>query len=109
MECFKSMTEPQVVYLLTTFANMARARSLEDSDFIAAVVREIYEVIFTDYRYCKRLSRHFIHTSCWVIIQGIFDSNIFVIQSLSLMIHKAEKKPKRNFTTTSPYVTMLFG
>lgn len=44
VEHFKLMTEAEVVYLLTTFANMARARTLEDRDFICAVVREIYEV-----------------------------------------------------------------
>lgn len=44
VEHFKLMTEAEVVYLLTTFANMARARTLEDRDFICAVGREIYEV-----------------------------------------------------------------
>lgn len=38
------MTEPEIVFLLTTFSNMARARDIEDCDFINAVVREIYEV-----------------------------------------------------------------
>ena len=38
------MTEAEVVFLFTTFANMARARTRIDTDFITAVVREIFEV-----------------------------------------------------------------
>ena len=44
LESFKTMTESEIVFLLTTFSNMARARPVQDSDFINAVVREIYEV-----------------------------------------------------------------
>ncbi|XP_028402357.1 ectopic P granules protein 5 homolog [Dendronephthya gigantea] len=46
LESFKAMTEPEIVFLLTTFANMARERSTVDIDFINAVVREIYEVSY---------------------------------------------------------------
>jgi hypothetical protein len=44
LESFKTMTESEIVFLLTTFSNMARARPVQDSGFINAVVREIYEV-----------------------------------------------------------------
>ena len=44
LESFKAMTESEIVFLLTTFSNMARARPIQDSDFINAVVLEIYEV-----------------------------------------------------------------
>lgn len=44
LESFKTMTESEIVFLLTTFSNMAAARPVQDSDFINSVVREIYEV-----------------------------------------------------------------
>ncbi|XP_046857276.1 ectopic P granules protein 5 homolog isoform X2 [Xenia sp. Carnegie-2017] len=82
VESFKSMNETEIIFLLTTFSNMACARSLADMDFIRAVSQEIYEITFLSDE-----AVHFLRKTGKDLLGSICQRHSFII---SMLVERVE-------------------
>ncbi|XP_071496292.1 ectopic P granules protein 5 homolog [Diadema antillarum] len=90
-----NMPMSEVIYLLTTFANMASARSKEEADFVEFITTEVYELAYLNKHTrdsCSKVGRELLagmaltHPFILTNIIGLIQSSMDIIGSMSLYL-----------------------